>query len=410
MNPQSVHVLLIEDNAADARLMLESLRESAALVEVRVTQVARVGEIREALRRAGAPADVALVDLSLPDSQGLATVERVRATAPGVPVVVVTGLHDHALAVEALRRGVQDYLVKGELDRGAAARAVRYAIERQRGEAMRVSKEAAEAANRAKDAFLAMVSHDLRGPLSAVILWAKLIQNGKVKAADLPMIGGMIVRCAQEQARLIDDLLTMNEANEGRLRVDRRPTDLAELARSTAEAARTVAEADGVSLEAEGLDRAVSVMGDGARLRQVISNLLFNAIKFTPSGGRVRLTLDEGGEGGAARLRVADTGRGIDPALLGRVFERYWQADQPPDAKYRGMGLGLSIARSIVDLHGGRIAAASDGVGRGATFTVELPLAHQNDHHLQQVPVPTTAGRAGAPGAWATSGQVCERE
>jgi signal transduction histidine kinase len=371
MNAEPIHVLLLEDNPADARLLMEMLSD-AGRQEFRLTVAARVGEIHDVLARAGRPADVALVDLTLPDSAGLETVERVRAALPDVPIVVLTGTKDEAMGLEAVRSGVQDYLVKGDFERGTLARAIHYAIERQRVHQLTIAKDAAEAANRAKDLFLAMVSHDLRGPLSAIGLSAELLRREKIDESTTREVAGQIVQCVKVQSRLIEDLLDTCRLTQGTMHVRPEPMDLAEVVRSSVAMARPVAESQGVKLQADSLARRAPVLGDPARLRQVVSNLLSNALKFTPRGGHVKVMLDD--TGSAARLRVIDDGRGIEPGLLGQVFERFWQADHPDSGARGGLGLGLAIARGIVDLHGGRLDAESAGPGRGATFTMELSL------------------------------------
>jgi signal transduction histidine kinase len=371
MGTETIHVLLIEDNPFDARIITESLK-NAGPEQFEVVAAARVSEIDTAVQRMGAPVDAALVDLSLPDGNGIETLQRVRAALPGIPLVVLTGLQDEATALEAMREGAQDYLVKG--GRGEPARAVRYAIERQRVHDLRLAKEAAEAANRQKDLFLAMVSHELRSPLTGIRLGAELLHAGNIDPARLREVASRILECVDEQSRLVDDLLDACRLTQGTLRIEPRPMDLVEVVKSSVERVRPLAESIGVALHTDCPAGPVPVCGDAGRLRQVASNLLGNALKFTPPGGHVNVILDRCEQ--AARLAVVDDGRGIDPALLPHVFDRFWQAPDESESRYcRGLGLGLSIARSIVELHGGRLEAESAGPGRGATFRMKLSLA-----------------------------------
>ena len=372
MGTDTIHVLLIEDNSLDVRIITESLK-SAGPEQFEVAVATRAGEIEAAVGRLGAPVDAALVDLSLPDVSGIDTVKRVGAALPGVPVVVLTGLENDAIALEAMRQGAQDYLVKG--GGGEPARAVRYALERQRVHELRLANEAAKAANRQKDLFLAMVSHELRSPLTGISLGAELLRDGMTDPSKIREIAIRILECVDEQSRLIDDLLDACRLTQGTLRIEPRPMDLAEVVKSSVERVRPLAESIGVAIYTDCPAGPVPVCGDAGRLRQVASNLLGNALKFTPPGGHVNVVLDRCEQ--AARLAVIDDGRGIEPALLPHVFDRFWQAPGEPEslARNRGLGLGLSIARSIVELHGGRLEAESAGVGRGATFRMQLSLA-----------------------------------
>jgi signal transduction histidine kinase len=246
------------------------------------------------------------------------------------------------------------------------------AIERVRSEAaLRQAKEAAEAANRAKDDFLATISHELRTPLGAVLLWAKLLESNTLKGAQRRAALGTIIHCAQEQSQLVNDLLDTTRILEGKLRADMRTINLAQVIDSSVDALRPHAQIKGVALSTSIADAVIKC--DPSLLRQVMSNLLSNAIKFTPTGGRVQVILSRRED--TARLEVIDTGEGIPPEFLPHMFKRFSQADRSLTRKHGGLGLGLSIVRHIVDLHGGTVRADSQGVGRGATITVLLPLA-----------------------------------
>ncbi|WP_067063763.1 hybrid sensor histidine kinase/response regulator [Roseateles chitosanitabidus] len=237
-------------------------------------------------------------------------------------------------------------------------------------QALREGKAAAERANELKDQFLAVLSHELRSPLSAITGWADILGNFADAHPLLGKAAAVIRRNAQLQARMINDLLDMSAVVAGKLVLQPAPLDLAALASESVLGALHEAQGKGVALNCRAPD-AVWVSGDAQRLSQVMTNLIGNAIKFTESGGRVdvEVALDEDG----AVLRVRDTGRGISPAFLPYVFDRLRQEDGSSTRKAGGLGLGLAIARAIATLHQGRIAADSPGPGGGATFELRLP-------------------------------------
>jgi PAS domain S-box-containing protein len=230
----------------------------------------------------------------------------------------------------------------------------------------------AERANRAKDEFLAIVSHELRSPLNALRGWGHLL------ASTRPLEPGLVERATaaikrnvEHQARLIDDILDTSRSISGKLAIERAPVNLVDVVHAAVEIARPAAAAKQVALYAA-LDRAVpAVEGDAGRLQQVLTNLLSNAIKFTPQQGAVEVSLVQAGD--RVRLAVRDNGAGIAPEFLPHVFERFTQADTSSTRRAGGLGIGLALVRNIVDLHGGQVRAESAGIGRGATFTVELP-------------------------------------
>ena len=237
----------------------------------------------------------------------------------------------------------------------------------------REARATAQAADGAKDEFLATLSHELRTPLNAVLGWLSMLRTGKVRDERRAEALEVVERNARTQARLIEDLLDVSRIITGKVRLELHPLRLAPIASTVLEALRPGADAKGVRLH-EAVDPDPGpVMGDAARLQQVLWNLVANAIKFTPAGGDV--FVEAAARDGEAELRVRDTGIGIDPGFLPHVFERFRQADSSTTRTHSGVGLGLSIVRHLVELHGGQISAASEGAGRGATFVVRLPLA-----------------------------------
>jgi signal transduction histidine kinase/ActR/RegA family two-component response regulator len=231
----------------------------------------------------------------------------------------------------------------------------------------------AEAANRTKDEFLATLSHELRTPLTAILGWARLLVSRPTDTAAMPRGLEVIERNARAQAQLVDDLLDVSRIITGKLRLDVRPVELPLLVEGALDAVRTAADARGIRLDVSLDTDAGPVAGDEARLRQILWNLLSNAVKFTPRGGRVALSVTRAGSDVA--IAVTDSGKGIDPAFLPHIFERFRQADSTTTRTHGGLGLGLAIVRHLAELHGGSVQAESEGEGRGAVFTVRLPLA-----------------------------------
>ncbi len=238
--------------------------------------------------------------------------------------------------------------------------------------AERSARADADAANRAKDQFLAILSHELRTPLSAILGWARLLTAGRLDAAQQRQAAGIIERNAQLQSELVSDLLDVSRIVAGKMELDRIPVDLLLVVRAAVEAAGADFEAKKVRLVTELDSAAGEILGEPRRLQQIVANLLSNAVKFTPAGGRVEVRLVR--HETSARLTVSDTGDGIEPAVLPRIFAPFEQGDTSTTRRHQGLGLGLAIVRQLVELHGGTIRAESDGKGRGATFTIDLPV------------------------------------
>ncbi len=238
-------------------------------------------------------------------------------------------------------------------------------------ENVRLYREAQEA-SRAKDEFLATLSHELRTPLNAILGWIQILRAKRVDQITTARAFEAIERNAKAQAELIEDMLDVSRIITGRLRLEMQPVRLSSAVEAALDSVRPAADAKGVRLEFELASNTGSISGDPHRLQQIVWNLLSNAVKFTPSGGSVRLKLEYAE--GQARLTVTDTGKGISPQFLPYVFDRFRQAETMSSRTASGLGLGLSIARHLVELHGGVIEASSEGEGRGATFSVTLPM------------------------------------
>jgi PAS domain S-box-containing protein len=236
----------------------------------------------------------------------------------------------------------------------------------------------AEAQNRAKDNFLATLSHELRTPMTSILGWVQFLRTGHYDEEELREALGTIESSARLQARLIDDMLDVSRMILGKFQIDLRPTRLSDIVEAALTTARPAAVEREVRLTSEIDDRDAMVDADPSRIQQVIGNLLSNAIKFTPAGKHVDLRLDR--TDGKLRIRVADEGEGIDPSFLPYVFDRLRQADSSNSRS--GLGLGLAIARHIIELHHGDIVAESEGLGHGARFTVTLPAS--NESHVSR--------------------------
>ena len=235
--------------------------------------------------------------------------------------------------------------------------------------AAEAARHDAEISSRLKDQFLATLSHELRTPLNAVLGWARMLVNQQVDETKVPAALAMIERNAQAQKQLVDDLLDVSAIVSGRLRLEPRDIDLAEVVRAAVDSMRLSFEARHLRIEQQ--LEPVRLVGDPDRLRQVVWNLLSNAAKFTPEGGDIYIQVDR--EGTTARLSVRDTGRGIGAEFLPHVFEPFRQADSSITRASGGLGLGLSLVRHLVEAHGGTVTVTSEGPMQGTTFTVALP-------------------------------------
>jgi signal transduction histidine kinase len=240
------------------------------------------------------------------------------------------------------------------------------------------AREQAEHANAVKDQFLMTLSHELRTPLTAIRGWARMLALGAIDGARRTKAIETIERNALAQERLIEDLLDVSRISGGNLPLNIQPLHIAKVVQHALDTVRPTAEAKGVQIRSVIDDQAGAIAGDPERLQQVLWNLLSNAIKFTPTGGRVLVEV-HARKGSEIRIAVSDTGAGISTEFLPRVFERFQQEDASTTRTHGGLGLGLSIVRSLVELHGGRVTVHSDGIGRGARFEVNLPAPSQID-------------------------------
>lgn len=468
-------ILLVEDNVGDARLIAELLRE----VPDQQYEITHATTLAQAVGCVDGQ-DVALVDLTLPDAVGIATVQRLAGASRALPLVVLTGNGDERVAIEALSAGAQDYLRKDEIGPALLAKSLRYAIERKKLVAMEVAQRnleqaisrarftaevttastssldleacaravapllvprlgegctidlvrdgrlqrLASAGNiagkpewtspllargrtigalalwrgpfsdedrwlaeevcapvalgfdnaalyadahraiRGRDEMLAIVSHDLRNPLGVVQLSLTMIENDPARLdAALPRA----TRAVERMRLLIEDLLQISQIEAGTLVIEPQSVELASLLDDIYEQHRVLAQGKGIEVHRELAPRLGSALVDANRMTQALGNLLGNAIKFTPTAGKITLAAAPTSRG--VEISVTDTGPGIPAEQVTRVFDRYWQADR---RRRDGVGLGLPIAKGIVDAHGGELEVSSE-LGRGTTFRITLP-------------------------------------
>lgn len=365
-------LLIIEDNSGDARLLREMLHVEGSTRDTDLVYATSMAEAEKLLSKRAF--DIILLDLGLPDANGLAAIRRARSAAPGIPLVVLTGMEDEQLSKRSLKEGAQDYLIKGQIDSRSLLRALRYAAERKRLE-------------RLKDEFVSTVSHELRTPLTSITASLGLLVNRVTE--KLPPAEGRLVKIAyansQRLVRLVNDILDIERLESGKVVFDLRRVGSIALVDAAVEANRGFAESHHVRLRVEGSSEAIpDVRADYDRLFQVMTNLLSNAIKFSPFEAEVVIAVTN--NDGMVRVSVRDHGSGIAENFKSHIFERFAQADATNTRQKGGTGLGLSIVKQIMDRLGGR-ASFNEAPGGGTAFFFELP-SWEGDHdlaHLQRV-------------------------
>jgi signal transduction histidine kinase/CHASE3 domain sensor protein/ActR/RegA family two-component response regulator len=234
------------------------------------------------------------------------------------------------------------------------------------------ARQAAEEASRMKDEFLAVLSHELRSPLNAIVGYANLMRDGRCRSEEAPRMLDIVLRNARTQQQLIDDMLDVSRIITGKMGLSLGPVEPKAVVKSALDTARPAAEAKQITFDVKFDPSVGAITGDAKRLQQAVWNLLSNAVKFTPAGGKVSVRLTR--EDSYVEIMVSDTGKGISPEYLPHVFNRFSQEDYSITRQYGGLGLGLSIVRHVAELHGGSVRAASEGEGRGATFVIRLPM------------------------------------
>ncbi len=356
---------------ASSREMIDRRRREAPAGEQRVARgIGRLDSLRATIR------DMREAEIRLLQQRAEAVDAAARSAAEGFALTAFLATALVGVLYFAVRRHLR---VREEVERG------REALLSQEQAARRTAEEARqklEDADRAKDAFLATVSHELRTPLSPIVTWAEVLKRGNLDDRQVRLAVEAIQRSAKAQAQLVEDLLDVSRIAAGKMRLEVRPVDLAGVIRSAVDVVQPAADAKNIRLQSVLDTKTAPVSGDADRLQQVVWNLLANAVKFTPRGGRVTVVLER--VNSYAEIAVSDTGQGIAADFLPNLFERFRQGAATSTRGSTGLGLGLAIVRHIVEAHGGTVHAESPGPGKGSVFTVKLPL----------VLIPRTAGEA----------------
>ncbi|MEZ5319160.1 MAG: response regulator [Vicinamibacterales bacterium] len=374
----AIRLLIVDDDEVDRRALARAIARAGIAAEVSESDSARDG----LARMARGECDCVLLDYRLPDLDGLEVLAEAQRLGLTVPIIALTGQGDERLAVKLMKAGAADYLAKQDLTPDRLERCVRHALavaDLTRLKARLLEREHrarrdAEAENAAKDQFLATLSHELRTPLNVILGWSRLLTGGALDDGGRARAYDAIERNASTLARHIDDLLDISRIVTGHLSLAPSPTEIAPAVIAALESLRPGAQAKSIELGFAEIGEPRLVTVDPNRLNQIVMNLVSNAIKFTPDGGRVDVRVRFAGDG--VELEVQDTGAGIPASFLPNLFSRFRQADPSASRRHGGLGLGLSIVQQLVQLHGGTVTAESEGEGRGATFRVSLPLGH----------------------------------
>jgi signal transduction histidine kinase len=398
-----VRVLLVEDDDDDFLLTQELFAE----LPPGAYHLDRASHYEGALATLeNCEHDLYLVDYRLGNRTGLELLQEALRQGCKAPMIMLTGQRDRELDLQAMQAGAADYLVKDRLDASALERSMRYALQQKRhaeairqvnqrleervrertaelaelNEALRAEvaerrrvEEALRETDRRKDTFLATLAHELRNPLAPLTSATQLIQLVPDDKNQVRRLAGMMSRQLQQLVRLIEDLLDVSRISRGKLTLRRERVALREVIDLALDVSRPSIEAAAHALEMELPDEPLALDGDRVRLAQILSNLLINAAKYTPRGGRIQLKVHRDDDHVA--LEVRDNGIGIPPVALAKIFELFMQADGSMTRSHGGLGIGLTIVKTLVEMHGGSVKAESQGPGRGSVFMVRLPLA-----------------------------------
>lgn len=379
---KSVKILLIEDNLAEARLLQELLKDSS-LQQFSLVHAKRLGEALNHLQ--DNIVDVALLDLTLPDSQGLESLARLIENSPSLPIVVLTNTNDEDLAIAAVRQGAQDYLVKRQVQGEILARSLRYAIERKHNlESLKAVNQAleyrvqertaelmkAQEQNQLRSEFVSMISHDFRNPLNTILASAVLLQDHEKKLTEEKKVTlfQRIRSASKNMAQLLDEVLLIGEADSGQLQYQPSRVNLDAFCRQIVEEIQLSA-GDNYQVIFNFKSTEVEAQLDGNLLRRILINLLENAIKYSPQRGIVQFDLISQHE--TLNFCIQDQGIGIPNDAIEELFEPFYRAKNV--GSIPGTGLGLAIVKHCVEAHGGQIWVNSQ-VGTGTTFIIQLPL------------------------------------
>jgi signal transduction histidine kinase len=418
-----VRVLLVEDDEDDYLLT----RDLIAELPPGAYHLDRVAMYESALAALDeCHHDIYLVDYRLGGHTGLELLAEAQRRNCAIPMIMLTGQREREVDILAMQAGAVDFLSKNSLDSDGLERSMRYALARKRLEddirqanhllEERVRRRTAELASlndalqvevaerkrieeklrladRRKDEFLATLAHELRNPLAPLTAATQLLGADPADAEQVRQLVGMMGQQLEQLVRLIDDLVDVSRINSGKLQLRLAPECLADVVQTAIDASRPAMEAAQHTLSFSLPEDRLSVLCDKVRLAQIVSNLLINAAKYTPRSGRIELSLASAG--GEAVIAVRDNGIGIPSAMQSRIFELFAQVDASATRSHGGLGIGLTIVRTLVELHGGAIRCTSEGPGRGSEFTVRLPLLQacagapaSPTPHLENHPLP----------------------
>lgn len=370
MSNNDVSILLIEDSPTDARLVKEMLADAGDGLPHNIHRVSRFSEGLEWLENNAT--DVILLDLSLPDSQGLDTLVRVHERVPNIPIVVLTGFDDESLGIAAMQHGAQDYLVKQRVDTTSLVRSIRYALERQRAETQRVALSIERTRVAALKRFIQDASHDIRTPLTSIVTRTYLLRRELKSRAGVKLEEHLDILDAQTKRlqKILDDMLQMSRLDDTNALIDLVPTDLNQLSETIIEEFKPRAIQKGIDMQFSPAMDLPSVLMDADEFKRALANIVSNSINFTPNGGLVKLctyTRDD-----MVIFESTDTGIGISSSNIPRIFERFYRIDQSRAISTGGTGMGLAIAQRLVELHDGIIEVESVP-NQGSVFRILLP-------------------------------------
>jgi signal transduction histidine kinase len=419
VGPEPVSVLVVDDTPANLVAL------GAVLSPLGVDIVEARSGLEAIVRASERSFAVALLDVQMPTMDGFEVARRLRETATGVelPIIFLTAIHlDEQYARKGYASGAADYITK-PFDPEVLRARVKAFVDlfqqrerlrrvqvgertRERDQALeklaallaseRAARREAEIANRAKDEFLATVSHELRTPLSAILGWA-VIARRNTTSPDVQRALTTIERNARAQMRIIEDVLDVGRIISGKLQLEIAPTEVADAIEGAVQTVRPAADAKQVAIEVALATDIGVIAADAERLQQIACNLLSNAVKFTPRGGHVTVSVRR--TASSVVIQVSDDGQGVKAEFLPYLFEPFRQADGSTTRRHGGLGLGLAIVKQLVDAHQGVVTARSEGEGRGASFTVELPAGHVPDAALDRgLGAKTAAASQSAPG------------
>jgi signal transduction histidine kinase len=396
-------VVVADDSPEDrAEVRRQLLRGSDRRYEI-VEAVNAKDAVRAVLDAPAGPPDCLVLDYHMPDGDALEVLEALVGPDGGCvcPVVVLTGGDERTTGCSVLRAGAQDFLGKAWMSPQSVTRAVENAAERHlMAQELRQSQRELRDADRRKDEFLATLAHELRNPLAPIRTGLEILRRGGAPDELAARTQDVMERQLSHLVRLVDDLLDVSRISRGMVELRPERIELRTIVEHAVETSRPLVEVGRHTLVIEVPQAPVWVSGDLTRLAQVVSNLLNNSAKYTPSGGRIELTagVEDGAAGSMPFVRVSDDGIGIAPEMLPRVFDLFAQVDRTLDRSKGGLGIGLSLVRRLVEMHGGTIDAKSRGIGQGSSFTVRLPLASATAEASLRTPrpcEPTRAPRAG---------------